>query len=299
MPLNPPPSDHPSTLPGGTLYLVATPIGNLEDITLRALRVLGSVDLIAAEDTRHTGQLLSHFNISTPLISFHEHNETGRSVQLIEKMKNGASIALVSDAGTPLVSDPGYKLISLAVEKGVQIVPIPGVSAAITALIASGLPTDTFVFIGFTARKKNRQREQIAELKNDKRTLIFYESPRRVIPLLETLREILGERDVVLARELTKVYEEFVRGRLSVVIESLSQRSQVKGECTLVVSGTEPAPPDMALVREEIRKRLEDDNVSPSFLSRELSEKYSFRKRIVYEEILRIKSEISEHDGEP
>lgn len=272
----------------GTLYVVATPIGNLYDITLRALGILKSVDVVAAEDTRHTGHLLCHFGIKTQLVSCHEFNEEDRAVTLIERLIEGKSIALVSDAGTPSVSDPGYKLVSRAIEKGIPVVPIPGVSAAITALCASGLSTDSFVFIGFTSRKKKRQREQIGELKKERRTIIFYESPRRVVDLLQEMKDFLGDREAVVARELTKIHEEFIRGTLSCIIGTLTQRNQIKGECTVILSGASEEKPDMETILEDIKIRLSTGVISPSSLSKELAEKHTLSRRIVYEEILRI-----------
>lgn len=217
--------------------MVATPIGNLQDITLRAISILKTVNIVAAEDTRHTGLLLSYFGIKANLVSCHEFNEQERSFRLIERMLSGESVALVSDAGTPSVSDPGYKLVRNAIDKGVSVVPVPGVSAAITALSASGLSTDAFVFLGFPPKKKKQRDEQIQELKNERRTVIMYESPRRIVSFLEELRNGLGDREAVLARELTKVYEEFLRGKLSDLIRVLSERNQLKGECTLILSG--------------------------------------------------------------
>lgn len=274
--------------------MVATPIGNLYDITLRALGILKSVDVVAAEDTRHTGHLLSYFSIKTTLVSCHDFNEESRAIALIERLLNGESIALVSDAGTPAVSDPGFKLVSRVIGKGIPVVPIPGVSAAITALCASGLSTDSFVFIGFLSRKKKRQREQIDALKKERRTSIIYESPKRVLDLLQELKDCLGDRDAVVARELTKIHEEFIRGRLSDIIGKLTERNQIKGECTVILSGAHEEKPDMGMVLEEMQIRLSSGSISPSSLSKELAEKHGLSRRTIYEEILRIRKQSNE-----
>lgn len=218
-----------------TLYIVPTPIGNLEDITLRALRVLREVQLIAAEDTRTTYILLKHFEIETPLISYHEHNKLKRLDQIFDTLETG-DVALVSDAGTPGISDPGYELVQAAVVHGVKIVSLPGPNAAITALVASGLPTDSFVYLGFPPRKTSHLREFIEKLVEEKRTMVFYESPHRVSKTLSVMREILGDRPAVIARELSKVYEEFIRGRISDLIEHMLENPP-RGEITLVVGG--------------------------------------------------------------
>jgi 16S rRNA (cytidine1402-2'-O)-methyltransferase len=220
----------------GTLFVVSTPIGNLEDITLRALRILKEVDLIAAEDTRRTGLLLKHFGIETPLTSYFEGNELKKGEWLITRLKEGDRIALVSDAGTPGISDPGYRLVRLAIENGIPVIPIPGPSAIITALSVSGLPTDSFIFKGFLSHKSKKRRDQIQQLKKLRETLIFYESPHRIHQTLQDIFEILGDREMVLARELTKIYEEILRGKVSEVIRQIEDR-KLKGEITLVISG--------------------------------------------------------------
>ncbi|MFQ5903829.1 MAG: 16S rRNA (cytidine(1402)-2'-O)-methyltransferase [Candidatus Binatia bacterium] len=220
----------------GTLYIVASPIGNLEDITLRALRVLKEVDLIAAEDTRHTKKLLVHYGIATPLTSYHQHNEKARSVSLVHRLSSGCRIALISDAGTPILSDPGFKLVQGAIHAGIPVVPIPGPSALTTVLGASGLPTDRFVFEGFLPARKSERREMLRELREEQRTLVFYEAPHRVKESLQDLLEVLGNRQVVLGREMTKIHEEFIRGSVS----ELAAQAKVKewrGEMTLVVRG--------------------------------------------------------------
>jgi 16S rRNA (cytidine1402-2'-O)-methyltransferase len=216
----------------GTLYLVATPIGNLEDITLRALRVLKEVDLIACEDTRHTRKLLAHFQIAKPTVSYHGHNESERAEQLIEKLQSGTSIALVSDAGTPLVSDPGYLIVRLCAEQNIPVVPIPGPSALITALAASGLPTSEFTFGGFLPSRRAARRARLAEFVSLKSTLIFYEAPHRIKETLADARDVFGPRQSVIARELTKLHEQFVRGPLSDI--ELGEGA-IRGEIVLLI----------------------------------------------------------------
>jgi 16S rRNA (cytidine1402-2'-O)-methyltransferase len=217
------------------LYVIATPIGNLEDITLRALRLLGEVDLIACEDTRHTRKLLTHYQIITPTISYHEHNERERATELITRMKNGAKVALVTDAGTPLVSDPGFHLLSEAIQQGITIVPIPGATAFVTALMAAGLPSAEFLFIGFLPAKATARRSKLRELASLQTLLIFYEAPHRLIATLEAILEELGNRRCVVARELTKLHEEFLRGTMAEVLKELRGRD-IKGEFVLLIA---------------------------------------------------------------
>lgn len=218
----------------GNLYIVATPIGNLEDITLRALKILNNVDLIAAEDTRQTLKLLNHYNISKPLISYHRHNEEIKSNLLIEKLENGENIALVSDAGTPGISDPGEEIIKKAIEKEIKIIPIPGACAMINALISSGIDTKEFTFMGFLPTNKKNRKEKLDEIKNTINTVILYEAPHKMKNTLKDLEEILLDRKVVLARELTKIHEEFIRGNISQLIEKIDN---LKGEMILVIEG--------------------------------------------------------------
>ena len=218
----------------GTLYLVATPIGNLSDITHRALKVLRDVDLIACEDTRHTHKLLSHYGITTKTVSYHEHNEQQRAEQLIDQLKQGSNIAVVSDAGTPAVSDPGFRLVRAAIENEVAVVPVPGPSALISALIAAGLPTDEFFFAGFLPARTNARRARLSELQTVPGTLIFYEAPHRLAATLKDAYEILGERDAVVARELTKVHEELRRGRLS-ELTAHYEREDPRGEIVVLI----------------------------------------------------------------
>lgn len=219
----------------GRLYIVGTPIGNLEDITLRALKVLKEVDFIACEDTRQTQKLLNHYAIRTKLISYHEHNEMTRAPEIIISLEEGAKVALVSDAGTPGISDPGYRLVSLAVRHGIPIVPVPGASAFVAALVASGLPTDDFRFMGFLPPKRNARRKALEEAKKVEQTLIFYEAPQRLMDTLWDIQRLLGaDRFVVVAREVTKIHEEFVRGPVDEVFERLKGR-EIRGEITLLI----------------------------------------------------------------
>jgi 16S rRNA (cytidine1402-2'-O)-methyltransferase len=220
----------------GILYIVSTPIGNREDITLRALRTLKEVDLIAAEDTRHTGLLLRHFGIQTPLSSYFEGNELRKRDLILSRLKQGDRVALVSDAGTPGISDPGFRLIQLVIENQIPVVPIPGPSAAIAALSISGLPTDAFFFKGFLPHKSTKRRGLLEQLKEVRETIIFYESPHRIIETLKDVLDILGDREMVFARELTKIYEEVLRGRVSDIQSQITGRT-TKGEITLVISG--------------------------------------------------------------
>jgi 16S rRNA (cytidine1402-2'-O)-methyltransferase len=219
----------------GTLYLVSTPIGNLEDITHRAVRLLGEVDVIACEDTRHTKKLLSHYSIGTRTISYHEHNERERAAELLEQLKRGLDVAIVSDAGTPGISDPGFRLARLAIENDVRVVPVPGASALITALVASGMPTDEFFFGGFLPARSGARRTRLSELRSIPATLIFYEGPHRIAATLKDAQEILGEREAVVARELTKMHEEIVRGRLSELGTRFSSAESARGEMVLII----------------------------------------------------------------
>ena len=218
----------------GTLYLVATPIGNLEDITLRALRTLKECDLVAAEDTRHTGQLLKHFGISKPLLSYFQFNEAKRSEEIIERLRRGEKVALVTDAGSPGISDPGERVVRAALGAGFRVEPVPGACALVAALTASGLPTDEFHFVGFLPHKSGQRRKRLAELKEVSGTLVLYESPYRVEKLLEELRDICPDRVVVLGRELTKKFEEFIRGKPGELLEQIRGRT-VKGEFVVMI----------------------------------------------------------------
>ncbi|HZP01334.1 MAG TPA: 16S rRNA (cytidine(1402)-2'-O)-methyltransferase [Terriglobia bacterium] len=228
----------------GRLFIVGTPIGNLEDITLRAIRTLKEVDVIACEDTRRTQQLLKHYDIRTRTISYHEHNEMTRAPELVIDMERGTSIALVTDAGMPVISDPGFRLVHLAIRHNIPVVPVPGASAFVAALAASGMPVESFRFLGFLPAKKGARRKTLEDLKSSTKTLVFYEAPHRVVETLKDVREILGDVDIVVAREVTKVHEEFLRGTVSEVLERL-KKAPVKGELTLLVSPPLPtkSPP--------------------------------------------------------
>src|SRR3954471_80793 len=218
------------------LYIVSTPIGNLEDITHRALRVLGEVDVIACEDTRHTRKLLTHFGIDTPTISYHEHNERERADQLVQRLRDGESVAVVSDAGTPGINDPGFRLVREAIANSIPVVPLPGPTALITALVASGLATDEFFFGGFLPAKASARRARLTELRAMPVTLIFYEAPHRIAATLTDASEILGAREAVVARELTKLHEEFVRGDLNELAEQFSSGKKARGEIVLMIA---------------------------------------------------------------
>lgn len=274
----------------GTLYIVATPMGNLEDITFRAVRVLNEADLIAAEDTRHSRKLLSHYQITTPMTSCHEHNEGQRSNDLTHALAQGKDIALISDAGTPLISDPGYTLVREASALGIPVVPVPGCNAAISALSAAGLPTDRFLFCGFLPKKPGKLTRALTDLKSQTSTLVFYESPKRIISLAGHCLDILGDREACLARELTKRHEEFLRAPLSGIIASLEARDTVKGECVLMVQGniegdTAPSPEDLDAV---ILEKLQD-NPPTRDLARDLSDRFNLPKKTVYDAIIRLK----------
>lgn len=225
----------------GTLYIVATPIGNLEDITLRAIRVLKEVDLVAAEDTRHTRHLLDRHHIENQLTSYHDHNKEEKAPVLIARLLDGKNIALVSDAGTPGISDPGYFLINLAIDQQISVVPIPGATAAIAALSISGLPTDSFVFEGFLPSKHKARLKRLQELARENRTIIFYEAPHKIIKAIENMLEVLGDRRAVVTRELTKIHEETIRGTLSEILKHL-QKGTIKGEFTVIVHGASAEP---------------------------------------------------------
>ena len=289
MPLNSPINDSGEKNKEGNLYIVATPIGNRDDITIRALDILEQADLIAAEDTRHTGRFLSHHKIKGNLVSYHEHNEKKRTLGLIKKLKEGLSVALVSNAGTPSVSDPGYYLIKEAIANNIKVVPIPGVSAAITAISAAGLPTDSFVFIGFLPKTKNKRLNLLRKLANEQRTMIFYESPKRILKLLDEIKLISGDRYCVLSREMTKLHEEFIRGYVSEILQNIKARSAVKGEFTLLVSGyIKDNNVPMEVIRQEIKKYIALTDNKLSSLAKQIAIKYGLPKNKVYEEALKI-----------
>jgi 16S rRNA (cytidine1402-2'-O)-methyltransferase len=254
------------------------------------LRIFEETDLIAAEDTRHTGRLLAHHAIQNKLGSYHEHNERERTGQLVNHLKQGATIALVTDAGTPSVSDPGYRLVNAAVAEGVAVIPIPGVSAAIAALSVAALPTDTFTFLGFPPRKKKQRRILLEDLAREKRTLVFYDSPRRIRAFIAEIQDIMGDREVVLAREMTKMHEEYLRGPASKVAAELNGRQAVKGECTLLVQGGGvPEAISQDELKACLRQELDTSKKSLAELSKSVAQRYGISKRMIYQEALNIK----------
>jgi len=283
-------SDNPCAT-SGTLFVVATPMGNLEDMTFRAVRTLKQAALIAAEDTRHSRKLLSHYGIDTPMISCHEHNEDRTADKLIPLLKQHQDIALISDAGTPCISDPGYRLVAAVLAHEIPVVPIPGCSAVIAGLSVAGLPTDRFLFAGFLPRKAGKLAQAIQALSAQPATLVFYESPKRIRPLALKLLAELGDRQACLAREITKLHETFLRGPLSRIITCLDTDIPLKGECTLYVAGAEkPGPPPPEPLEALIRKRLVDSHSSTSDLAKEISKQHPVSKKQVYDTILRVKS---------
>ncbi|HJV64658.1 MAG TPA: 16S rRNA (cytidine(1402)-2'-O)-methyltransferase [Geomonas sp.] len=273
----------------GTLYIVATPIGNLEDITLRALRILKEVDLIAAEDTRHTRKLLTHFGISRPLTSYFDHNKEVKGNFILDQLQKDLNVALVTDAGTPCVSDPGYQIVRDARAAGLSVVPIPGACAAITALSASGLPSDLFTFAGFLSNRQGRRREKLQQLTAETGLLIFYEAPKRLLTTLRDMLEILGDREVVIARELTKIYEEFLRGRLSVLIEQ-AEENKIRGEVAILVApDDEPEIPDTPRMEELLSAYLQSGEFSLKDAVKKVTQETGMPKSVVYAEALRQK----------
>ena len=279
----------------GVLYVVATPIGNREDITLRALNILREVDLIAAEDTRKSGSLLAHYQIKNRLVSFHEHNEKKRTPELIGKLLDGMTIALVSNAGTPSVSDPGYRLIEAAIANKITVTPIPGVTAATAAMSVSGLPTDSFVFIGFAPKKKGKRLKFLTEMSAEPRPLIFYESPKRILSLMEEILFCMGDRNAMLAREMTKLYEEFLRGTVSQILKTIKTRPAFKGECTLLVAGAEASEQiNSEIVKTEIKAALQNGQNGLSQIARAIAKKYGLPKNEVYDLALKVRSQRSE-----
>ncbi len=270
----------------GTLYVVATPIGNLEDVTLRAVRVLGEVTVVACEDTRRTRALLTHLGLSTPAVSYHEHNETARAAQLVSRLLDGDSVALVSDAGTPCISDPGYRLVREAAAAGIDVVPVPGASACIAALSASGLATDAFLFAGFLPAKRGARRARLEELAGVRETVVFYEAPHRIGAMLEDLAEAFGPREVAVARELTKVHEETLRGTIAAVAAALAADRR-RGEFVVVVEGAKA--PDRKAETMPIRDRvaeLEAEGVSRMDAVKRVAKERGLPKREVYREIV-------------
>ena len=286
-------TDSSRTLAPG-LYLVATPIGNLQDITLRALRVMKESDLIACEDTRQTQKLLNHYSIAKRTTSYHEHNEMTRAAELVVELEQGARIALVTDAGMPGISDPGFRLISLAIRHHIPVVPIPGASAFLAALVASGLPTDSFRFSGFLPAKAGQRRQILEDIRDSPRTQVFYEAPHRVKESLEDIVEILGrQRHVVIAREVTKIHEEFVRGNAGEVLETLKARGDIKGEITLLIGKMEAAEQKALSPRVGIRQRvaqiIAEEKLDEKAALKKVAKEMGMSKSEAYRELQRSK----------
>jgi 16S rRNA (cytidine1402-2'-O)-methyltransferase len=282
-------SERGTAIGGPSLYLVATPIGNLEDITLRALRVLKEVDLIACEDTRQTLKLLSHYGIQTRLVSYHEHNEMTKASELVVDLEGGAKIALVTDAGMPGISDPGFRLIALAVRHHVPVVPIPGASAFLAALVASGLPTDSFRFSGFLPAKSGQRRKLLESVRESPRTQVFYEAPHRLLETLADVSEILGDaRHVVVAREVTKIHEEFLRGRAQEILEQLKARGDVKGEITLLIAkaeeGAVPSATEAVSVAQRVREIMSKEKADEKAALKKVAKERGIGKSEAYRE---------------
>lgn len=271
-----------------TLYIIATPIGNLEDITYRAVRILSEVDLIAAEDTRHSLKLLNHFNISKPLTSYFDHNKQFKGERILNILRQGKSVALISDAGTPCVSDPGYHLVRDAVKEGINVMPIPGACAAITALSASGLPSDTFTFAGFPPARQTKRRAFLAHLSGLPGTALLYEAPHRLEECLRDMLEVMGERQIVVARELTKIYEEFIRGTVSQVM-SATARGKVRGEVVIMVAPGEKVQEETEPLEVLLRRLLEEEGLSVKDAARRAAEIAGISRNQAYTEALRLK----------
>jgi 16S rRNA (cytidine1402-2'-O)-methyltransferase len=269
------------------LYLVATPIGNLEDITLRAIRVLKQADLIACEDTRQTQKLLNHYGIDTPTISYHEHNEAARAAELVEKLAHGARIAVVSDAGMPGISDPGFRLVSLAIERGLAVIPIPGPAAFVSAVIASGLPSEAFSFRGFLSPKSAARRRELEQTRNSTQTEIFYEAPHRILAALEDVLAVMGpQRRIVVARELTKIHEEFLRGTAAQVLEIVKSRGEMKGEIVLMIgpadAGDNQAP--TVSIRDRVEQLMREENLDEKAALKKTAKERGLSKSAAYRE---------------
>jgi 16S rRNA (cytidine1402-2'-O)-methyltransferase len=277
----------------GTLYLVATPIGNLEDITLRALRILKEVDLIACEDTRHTSKLLNHFGIDTPRQSHHQHNEAGSTAKLLQILRTGRNVALVTDAGMPLISDPGYRLVAACRQEGIAVQPVPGPSAAIAALSGSGLPADEFYFAGFLPHSRNQRIKRLTEISALNCTLVFYEAPHRILASLEDLASTLGPRKVCLARELTKIHEEWLRGTAAELIEVLKARPKIQGEITLVVEGGLANPPEIACsvsITKHLQEEMQKTGASQKEALKAVARQRGISRREAYQLLLQEKN---------
>jgi 16S rRNA (cytidine1402-2'-O)-methyltransferase len=274
-----------SLAPG--LYLVATPIGNLEDITLRAIRVLKQVDLIACEDTRQTQKLLNHCRITTRAISYYEHNEASRAAELAEKLAQGARIAVVSDAGTPGISDPGFRLVTQAIQRGIAVVPVPGPAAFVSALVASGLPMESFSFRGFLPPKTGARRRELEKIRSSSGTEVFYEAPHRICDTMKDVVSVLGaERPVAIARELTKIHEEFLRGTASQALETLNNRGDVKGEIVLLIGpASEGNCPSTVSVRDRVEQIMRQEKLDEKTALKRVAKERRISKSEVYREL--------------
>ena len=274
------------------LYLVATPIGNLEDITLRAIRVLKQVDLIACEDTRQTQKLLNHYGIEKPTVSYHEHNEATRAAELIEKLVGSARIAVVSDAGTPGISDPGFRLASLAIERGVPVIPIPGPTAFVAALVASGLPVESFTFRGFLPPKSGARRKELEKIRDSRQTELFYEAPHRILGTLEDVGAVLGpDRRVVIAREMTKLHEEFVRGAVADLLAQVQTRGELKGEIVLLIGPASGKESNFmnASVRGRVEQIMREEKLDEKSALKRVAKERGISKSEAYREMQRRK----------
>lgn len=290
--------DRANLSPG--LYLVATPIGNLEDITLRALRVLKQVGIIACEDTRQTQKLLNHFNISARTTSYHEHNEITQSAELVLELEQGARVALVTDAGTPGISDPGYRLVSLAIRHHIPVIPIPGAAAFLSALIASGLAAESFQFSGFLPAKGGQRKRVLESIRTSDRTEVFYEAPHRIKEALEDIVVILGgERHIVVARELTKIHEEFLRGSAAQVLDVLKDREEIKGEITLLIGKFEGVVPASvpANIGQRVKQSMQEDGLDEKAALKKVAREMGIGKSEAYRELQRAKTEKARRSG--
>jgi 16S rRNA (cytidine1402-2'-O)-methyltransferase len=276
----------------GTLYIIATPIGNLEDITYRAVRILGEVDLIAAEDTRHSLKLLNHFGISKQLTSYFDHNQQIKGERILNALRQGKSVALISDAGTPCVSDPGYQLVRDAVAEKIPVVPVPGACAAVAALAASGLPTDSFTFAGFPPSRQGKRRTFLSGMDSLPGTLVLYEAPHRLLETLSDIREVLGERQVIVARELTKMFEEFIRGTASEVIAAVSL-GNVRGEVVVLIAPGETAPVESEPLEEVLRRMMADRSLSIKDMAKRAAALSGVSRSEAYAEALRLKNDLN------
>jgi 16S rRNA (cytidine1402-2'-O)-methyltransferase len=289
-----PPTPHTLST-GAALYLVGTPIGNLEDVTLRALRVLREVDMIACEDTRHTQKLLNHYGIASRVTSYHEHNESQRAAELVRQLEQGTRIALVTDAGMPGISDPGFRLISLAIEHHIPVIPIPGPSAFLTALAASGLPTDSFRFQGFLPSKRGQKRQVLEGIKSSLQTEVYYEAPHRLIETLEDIVEVLGaSRHIVIARELTKIHEEFLHGNAGELLNAISAREEIKGEITLLVAKVQESQQTLSLpttvtIRERVNQLVADEKLDEKAALKKVAKERGIAKSEAYRALQRSK----------